>query len=86
MCVCNVLALRLAALEGEEEDAMEMMKPVVMETKMEGIEVDLSAAVKAEVAERNKELKATELRATIPLEDRQEMFKAMLLEREVKKA
>ena len=33
--------------------------------------------------ERNNEMKAIELRATLPLEERQEMFKAMLLERGV---
>ena len=33
--------------------------------------------------ERSNEMKAIELRATLPLEERQEMFKAMLLERGV---
>lgn len=76
---------RLAAFGGEdEESADEESKPVVRETKMEGIEVDLSAAVKAEIAERNKEMRAAELRATLPLDERQEMFKAMLLERGVR--
>uniref|UniRef100_A0A1X7VJW6 Transcription elongation regulator 1 n=3 Tax=Amphimedon queenslandica TaxID=400682 RepID=A0A1X7VJW6_AMPQE len=79
--------MKLAALVGEDEDSAEEEKgghlfppdPV----KMEGIEVDLSAAVKAEVAERAKEMKAAEMRARVSLEERTEIFKAMLLEREV---
>lgn len=72
---------------GEDEDATEEEKgctPGSVEvTRVEGIEVDLSSAVKAEVAERTREMKAAEMRGRIPLEERTETFKQMLLEREV---
>lgn len=81
------MILRLAALAGEDEDSAEEEKggPLVPPepVKMEGIEVDLSGAVKAEVAERAKEMKAAEMRARVSLEERTEIFKEMLLEREV---
>ena len=82
-----ITIIRLAALVGEDEDSPEEEKggPLVPAepVKMEGVEVDLSAAVKAEVAERAKEMRAAEMRARVSLEERTETFKAMLLEREV---
>ena len=72
----------------DEEDDDNDNKVDTAETKMEGIEVTSPSSpptllTNSENVEKMTEAEVAKLRATLSIEERQEMFKTMLLERGV---
>ena len=72
----------------DEDDDDNDNKVDTAETKMEGIEVTSSSpptllTTNSENVEKMTEAEVAKLRATLSIEERQEMFKTMLLERGV---